>query len=344
MKQRIQKVLAAAGVASRRNIEEMVLQGRIAINGKTIVQLPILVDPFKDKISIDDEPLKMDRRASQDRVYFLMYKPKGVYSTNVSQGEQMRAIDLLPPHVKERVYPVGRLDADSKGLLLLTNDGELANHLTHPRYGVAKTYRAVVDGYVTSEAVADLEKGVWMADAKTGKGFKTGRSRIKIVRKSNQQSILEITIREGRNRQVRRMLARLGNKVRDLTRIKMGPLTLDGLRPGDVRTLSPREVKQLRKIGKDQLEPTSPGADEMDQEIDPAARPVLSTKLSHSPAKLVRPSAKPGHSFAKPGHPSAKSGYASAKPLRGVARPSRSAGRSRTGPSDRRPSGRPPGR
>lgn len=251
MKQRIQKVLAAAGVASRRNIEEMILQGRVSVNGKTVIELPVMIDPFKDKIAIDEEPVKIERRATQDRVYFLMYKPKGVYSTNVSQGEQRRAIDLLPPQVKERVYPVGRLDADSKGLLLLTNDGELTNQLTHPRYGVSKTYRAVVDGYVPTEAIQELEQGVWMADPKTGKGFKTGRSRIKIVRKSQQQSILEITIREGRNRQVRRMLVRLGHKVRDLTRVKMGPLTLDGLKPGDVRTLSIREVKALRKLGKE---------------------------------------------------------------------------------------------
>ena len=177
-----------------------------------------------------------------------MNKPRGVYSTNVAQGVQIRAIDLLPPGFP-RVYPVGRLDAESKGLLLLTNDGELTNHLTHPRYGVAKTYRAVVDGFVRPEAVQELEKGVWMAD-KSGRGFKTGRSHIKIARRSRDKSILEITIREGRNRQVRRVLARLGHKVRDLTRIRMGPLTLEGLAVGQFRPLTHREIWQLRNAVK----------------------------------------------------------------------------------------------
>ena len=248
MKERIQKVLANAGVGSRRNIEEMVRQGRVSVNGKTRVDLPILVDADRDKIAVDDEPVKLNSPRTAERVYLLMNKPRGVYSTNLAQGAQTRAIDLLPPGFP-RVYPVGRLDAESKGLLLLTNDGELTNHLTHPRYGVAKTYRAVVDGYVTPQAVQELEKGVWMAD-KSGRGFKTGRSHIRITRRSRDKSILEITIREGRNRQVRRMLARLGHKVRDLTRVRMGPLTLDGLAPGQFRPLSPRELRDLRRAGK----------------------------------------------------------------------------------------------
>lgn len=249
MKERIQKILANAGVASRRNIEEMIRQGRIAVNGAVRTELPILIDPDRDKVAVDDEPVRLAEAKDERRIYFLMYKPKGVYSTNVAQGEQVRAIDLLPPGLPARVYPVGRLDADSKGLLLLTNDGELTNQLTHPRYGVPKTYRAVVDGYVRPEMVQELEQGVWLADDRSGKGFKTGRSHIKITRRSRERSILELTIREGRNRQVRRMLARLGHKVRDLTRIKMGPLTLDGLSPGQFRQLSPREVKQLRALG-----------------------------------------------------------------------------------------------
>jgi 23S rRNA pseudouridine2605 synthase len=147
-----------------------------------------------------------------------------------------------------RVYPVGRLDAESKGLLLLTNDGELTNQLTHPRFGVAKTYRAVVDGYVDPASIQRLEKGIWLADTRSGHGFKTGRSHIKIAKRTRERSVLEITIREGRNRQVRRMLASLGHKVRDLTRIKMGPLTLDGLPLGHSRPLTGREIKALREL------------------------------------------------------------------------------------------------
>src|SRR5215213_4384172 len=248
MKARIQKVLANAGVASRRNVEEMIRQGRVAVNGKVRTELPILIEPGRDKITVDDEPVKLGPATDRDtgsgpRLYILLNKPKGVYSTNVAQGVQTRAIDLLPPNLPGRVYPVGRLDAESKGLLLLTNDGELTNQLTHPRFGVAKTYRAVVDGYVDPAAIQRLEKGIWLADTRSGQGFKTGRSHIKIAKRTRERSVLEITIREGRNRQVRRMLASLGHKVRDLTRVKMGPLTLEGLPPGHSRALSSREVK-----------------------------------------------------------------------------------------------------
>ena len=254
MKERIQKLLASAGVDSRRNVEQMVLDGRVAVNGRTVRELPVLVDPDKDEVEVDGERIRLrDRTAAGKRHYIVMNKPKGVYSTNVSQGEQVRAIDLLGRGFPGRVYPVGRLDADSKGLLLLTNDGDLTNRLTHPRYGVAKTYRAVVDGYVDPKELEQLEKGIWLAD-KQGQGFKTGRSHIRIVKRMREKSILEITIREGRNRQVRRMLAGVGHKVKDLTRIKMGPLTLEGLAPGQFRELTPREVKELQRTARGERE------------------------------------------------------------------------------------------
>jgi len=260
VKERIQKVLANAGVASRRNVEEMVLQGRVTVNGKTVADLPVLIDPDKDRVTVDGENVRLGRRGGKSggeggggagagpRIYLLLNKPKGVYSTNVAQGEQVRAIDLLPPDLPGRVYPVGQLDADSRGLLLLTNDGELTNQLTHPRYGVPKTYRAVVDGDVQPRTVQEMEKGVWIADARTGTGTKTGRSHINVIRRSREKSVLEITLREGRNPQVRRTLAKLGHKVRDLMRVKMGPLTLHGLAVGHVRTLTPRELKELRRL------------------------------------------------------------------------------------------------
>jgi pseudouridine synthase len=255
VKERIQKVLANAGVASRRAVEEMVRQGRVAVNGNVVVDLPVLVDPQRDRVTVDDEPVPLrgalrggrdGRGRDHQHVYILMNKPKGVYTTNVAQGEQTRAIDLLPPGFQTRVYPVGRLDADSQGLLLLTNDGELTNRLTHPKFGVAKTYRAIVDGYVHGDALDEIKRGIWLADPRKGTGFKTGRSYITIVKRSKQRSTLDITIREGRNRQVRRMLARIGHKVRTLTRIKFGPLSLDDLKPGQSRLLFPREVSALR--------------------------------------------------------------------------------------------------
>jgi 23S rRNA pseudouridine2605 synthase len=248
MKERIQKVLANSGVASRRNVEEMVRQGRISVNGRVVRDLPVLVDPNEDQITVDDERVRFSARRATERVYLVMNKPRGVYSTNVAQGAQTRAIDLLPPNFATRVYPVGRLDAQSKGLLLLTNDGELTNRLTHPRYGVRKTYRAVVDGFVTPRAVQELEKGVWTADRR-GEGFKTGRSHVKVAKRGHDRSVLEITMDEGRNRQVRQALAKLGHKVRDLTRTQLGPLTLEGLAPGAFRPLSAREVRELEHLG-----------------------------------------------------------------------------------------------
>jgi 23S rRNA pseudouridine2605 synthase len=257
VKERIQKVLANAGVASRRNIEEMVLQGRVAVNGRVVTELPVLIDPESDRVSVDDEPLKLRGKqgGGGQRYYLLMNKPRGVYSTNVSQGEQVRAIDLLPPDFPTRVYPVGRLDAESTGLLLLTNDGALTNHLTHPRFGVPKTYRAIVDGTVSDDDLRELEKGVWLSDERSGQGFKARTHHIRVTKRirekgRGEKTILEVTLREGRNRQVRRMLAKIGHKVRDLSRIKIGPLTLHGLPPGKFRPLTPRELRELREFGR----------------------------------------------------------------------------------------------
>src|SRR5688500_14017831 len=176
----------------------MVLQGRVAVNGRVVTELPVLIDPERDRVSVDDDPVKLAGKQTGRRFYLLMNKPRGVYTTNVAQGEQMRAIDLLPPDFPTRVYPVGRLDAESTGLLLLTNDGDLTNQLTHPRYGIPKTYRAMVDGFVQNGAVEELAKGVWLADPKSGKGFKTGRSHVKIVKRSRDKSQLEMTLREAR--------------------------------------------------------------------------------------------------------------------------------------------------
>ncbi len=255
MKERIQKILAAAGVASRRNIEEMILQGRISVNGATRTRLPILIDPQKDKVEVDGERIKLKEGETARRYYILMNKPKGAYSTNVAQGAQTRVIDLLPPGFPARMYPVGRLDAESRGVLLLTNDGELTNLLTHPRYGVPKTYKVQVDGFVDDKILDEFRDGVWLIDPQTGKGFKGGRANIKIVSRGSRNSVLEISLREGRNTQIRRTLAKLGHKVRDLTRTRMGPLTLEGLSPGQSRPLTPRELKELWKATK---HPASP--------------------------------------------------------------------------------------
>jgi 23S rRNA pseudouridine2605 synthase len=249
MKARIQKILANAGVDSRRNIEQMIPQGRIAVNGKVVWRVPVLIDPQIDKVQVDGQPIRLATPSGQPqkRHYFLLHKPKGVYSTNVAQGVQTRAIDLLPKNFRARLYPVGRLDAETKGLLLLTNDGELTNRLTHPKFGVPKTYRALIDGAVAPRMLQQVEAGMWLAD-KSGQGFKTARTHIRVVHRNPKQSVLEITIREGRDLPIRRMLAKFGHKVRDLTRTKMGPLTLDGLSPGKFRPLTQKEIRLLQKL------------------------------------------------------------------------------------------------
>lgn len=248
MKERIQKTLANAGVDSRRNIEKLVLEGRVAVNGQILRKLPVLVDPDHDQIQVDGQNIRAARRREQQRVYLLLNKPKGVYSTNVAQGVQTRAIDLLPPGLPQRVYPVGRLDAQSKGLLLLTNDGELTHRLTHPRFGVPRTYRAVVDRNVGPLAIAQLEKGIWLADARTGKTRKTGKCQVHVLKRMTDKTVLEITMREGVNPEIRKILAKLGHKVRDLTRTRLGSLSLEDLPPGKVRQLLPREVRDLKKL------------------------------------------------------------------------------------------------
>lgn len=244
MKERIQKVLAAVGVDSRRNIERMVLEGRISVNDDIVRQLPILVDVTKDKIEVDGEPIRFKGAKVTKKVYVLMNKPKGVLCTNVAQGVQTRAIDLLPPDFGYRVYPVGRLDTESRGLLLLTNDGELTNLLTHPSHGISKCYWAEVDGYVEGEVIEQINHRIRQAD-KQAQAQKTLASHIKIINRSRERSSLEITIREGRNLEIRRMLATVGHKVLKLTRIKMGNLTLKGVSPGKWRFLQAEEVKDL---------------------------------------------------------------------------------------------------
>jgi 23S rRNA pseudouridine2605 synthase len=271
VKTRIQKLLASAGVASRRAIEQLVAEGRVAVNGQVRTDLPILVDPSEDRIEVDGELVRFPGQKDEPRVYLLMNKPRGVYCTNVAQGEQKRLIDLLPPKFPYRVFPVGRLDAESRGLILLTNDGELTQRLTHPRYGVAKTYHAAVDGVLDPKALQTLRKGVWLADPGKG-GFKTGPSRIHVLRKTRERTLLEITLHEGRNRQIRRMLAAIGHKVRDLTRVRMGPLTIEGVPPGAFRQLSTKEVRKLRELAfRTPDQPVRP-------ELDPASGPAKSAR------------------------------------------------------------------
>jgi|GEM_PF-191819 len=299
MKHRIQKLLAAHGIDSRRHIEEMVREGRVHVNGKKARKLPVIVDDETDTVEVDGvtvySPSKrsVKKQKQQGPVYIVMNKPEKVYCTNVSQGEQLRAIDLLPPHFQERVYPVGRLDAESRGLLLLTNDGELTNLLTHPRYAIPKTYRAILDGHVGGEIIEKLTTGVWLAD-EGGEGFKAKASKVEFVKRLRERSVIDITLIEGRNRQIRRMLARLGHKVRTLTRMKFATLDLGKLKlkPGDSRLLFPQEVEALRRMAA-RAEKEFEASDAIKQEEKKKSKRDSAISRARSTRPSSRPSTKP---------------------------------------------------
>jgi len=232
--QRLQKVLAAAGVDSRRKCEELILDGAVRVNRKVVDKLPTFVDPEKDVITVNGKKI----RAAQ-KVYFLLYKPKGVICTNHDPQGRKKAIDLI--RTGERIFCVGRLDADTTGLIILTNDSELSNRLTHPRYGMAKTYVVRIKGEIAGEQIEKLKKGIWLAQGKTG------RASVKILKRGHKESLVEVTIRQGLNRQVRRMLAKVGLPVRALTRTRIGKLNARGLGVGKFRALTKAEVAYLKK-------------------------------------------------------------------------------------------------
>ncbi len=237
-KVRIQKFLSAAGVGSRRAIEQMVLEGRITVNGQTVKELPCFVAPA-DEILLDGQTV---RKRSERPIYVLLNKPRGVICTqrDAPGYNRPRATELIGEPGRG-VHCVGRLDEDSTGLLLLTNDGELTARLTHPRYGVVKTYLARVAGRVTAEDLAALRRGMVLD------GRRATASAARLLRAGPRESLLEVRLSEGRNRQVRRMLARLGHNVRRLHRSAIGAVTDRGLKIGSFRRLRPAELAALRK-------------------------------------------------------------------------------------------------
>jgi 23S rRNA pseudouridine2605 synthase len=233
--ERLQKVLAAAGLGSRRQCEELILAGRVEIDHEVVTELGTRVDPDKQAIRVDGV-----RLPRAQRVYYAVNKPKGALCTNRDPSGRPRVIDLVPSREK-RLFTVGRLDMHSEGLILVTNDGELANRLTHPRYGVEKTYRVLVAGHPTREQISQLRRGVHLAE---------GLARVAGVRinsRYKQSTNLEMVLTEGRNREIRRLLARMGHKVLSLVRIAIGPVRLGNLAPGDYRRLSRQEIQTLRK-------------------------------------------------------------------------------------------------
>ncbi|MFO0939243.1 MAG: pseudouridine synthase [Pirellulales bacterium] len=233
--QRINKVLAAAGLGSRRDVEELILQGRVEIDGTTVTNLATRVNPQEAKIEVDGQLLKRPKL-----VYYALNKPKGVLSTSNDPSGRMRVIDFVPD--KHRVFSVGRLDRYSEGLMLLTNDGDLAQRLAHPRFRVQKTYFVVVAGILTIEELAKLRKGVYLAEGMA----RIDGARIRKTRKTCTE--LEILLSEGKNREIRRILARAGHKVVLLRRLAIGPLRLAEMPVGAARELTANEIKALYAV------------------------------------------------------------------------------------------------
>jgi 23S rRNA pseudouridine2605 synthase len=234
VEQRLQKILAATGIDSRRKCEELILTGSVRVNRKVVDTLPAFADPQKDIITVDGKKIY-----AAQKVYYLLNKPKGVICTNRDPAGRTKAIDLV--QTSERVFCVGRLDADTTGLIILTNDSELSNKLTHPRYELAKTYIVRVKGQITVEQIEKLKKGIWLAEGKTG------RASVKILKRSHKESLIEVSIRQGLNRQVRRTLARIGLSVKSLKRTRIGKLGDRGLGVGRFRKLTGSEIKYLKK-------------------------------------------------------------------------------------------------
>ncbi len=235
--ERLQKVIAQSGVTSRRKAEVLITEGKVTVNGEVVKVLGTKVKP-SDKIEVEGIPLE-----NPDKLYILFHKPTKVI-TSVSDDKGRTVVTDFFPQLKERIFPVGRLDYETSGLLLLTNDGEFANHMTHPRYKIKKKYVAKLKGYLLREEVKQLEKGIMLEDGKTAPAI----VKVKSQDREKNTTLVEITISEGRNRQVRRMFSHFGHEVVKLSRIEYGHLTLKSLNAGDARELSPHEVKMLRQM------------------------------------------------------------------------------------------------
>ncbi|NLZ38800.1 MAG: rRNA pseudouridine synthase [Firmicutes bacterium] len=236
MAERLQKFLAKAGVSSRRAGEKLIREGRVKVNGRIITQMGFTVDPAVDLVEVDNRPVKPVKQ----KEYIILHKPVGFVTTMNDPFGRPTVRDLLQG-IKRRIFPVGRLDLNSSGLLVMTNDGELANRLMHPSFGVEKEYLVRVDGLPGPEALEKLAKGVLLDDGLTMP------AKVRLIKAGRPTSVLSLVLKEGRNRQVRRMLEAVNHPVLSLKRIRFGPLTLKGLKSGQWRRLTAAEVKALKK-------------------------------------------------------------------------------------------------
>ncbi|MCC6979812.1 MAG: rRNA pseudouridine synthase [Candidatus Melainabacteria bacterium] len=236
-KLRLNRAIAATGICSRRDADELIKDGRVSVNGAITANLSMQVDPLEDRITVDGKPLY-----KKSLEYVVMYKPKGVVTTCDDEQGRRTVIDLLPPDLRH-LKPVGRLDRDSEGMIILTNDGSLAQTLTHPSHHIDKAYRVTVTGSIADSALKALQDGVRLSEGMTQ------RAKIRSLRRSGNLSTFVIVIREGRNRQIRRMCAKVGYNVLRLVRERIGALQLNLKEPGDWRYLSASEVSLLQDGG-----------------------------------------------------------------------------------------------
>jgi len=239
VKERLQKFMAKAGIASRRKCEKIILEGRVKVNGKTVTQLGSKIDPQKDVVQVDGKVI----RNTEKKVYIMLFKPKNCISTVKDQFKRKTVLDYVTG-IDQRIYPVGRLDYDTEGLLLLTNDGKLAYRLTHPKNEIKKTYIAKVKGIPSESSLDLLRRGIHLEDGKTSPAD------VVMLNKDNQKntSLIKITIHEGKNRQVKRMFAAINHPVIELKRTKIGKLTLGKLKPGQWRELTDKEIAYLKNV------------------------------------------------------------------------------------------------
>lgn len=233
---RLQKVLAEAGVGSRRHCEEFILGGRVSVDGRVVRELGFRIDPVRQLVEFDGEPVRQE-----SKVYWLVNKPPGVLSTSRDTHGRPTVLDMIPD-IGRRIYAVGRLDEDSTGLLLITNDGDMAHRLTHPKFGVPKTYEVLVAGRVSNEEIAQLRQGIWLSEGKAK------ATEIHFISGRGKATRLHVVLAEGRNREVRRMFAKVGHKVMKLERIAIGPIRIRKLQRGQSRPVTPEELQLLREL------------------------------------------------------------------------------------------------
>jgi len=234
---RLQKFIAMSGITSRRKAEELILEGRVKVNGIVIKELGTKIDPEKDIVFVDNKRIK----AVEKKIYIILNKPEG-YVTSLKDTHNNKVVLDLVKNIKERIFPVGRLDKDTSGLLIMTNDGDLAYKLTHPKHEVWKKYIALVKGHPDNTKLEMLRNGIDID------GRLTSKAHVKLVKKNTRTTLLEIAIHEGRNRQVRKMCEHIGHPVIDLKRVSIGNIRLDGLEKGKWRYLNEKEVEYLKKI------------------------------------------------------------------------------------------------